>query len=274
MRALAWCALILVLLGVAVGARADAVAPVDEAAPYPASSAIRITTFDYASPVIDGLAQALSDVYASLGVEMTVDRLPGKRALFEAADGVSDGELMRIALPVSEYLDLIRIPVPLTEVRVRAFGFDPALKNVDSWADLAPYRVGSLRGIVLVEQNLGDRAIYTNRFASLAGMLMFGRLDAVVVPDVALKNGMETLKLTDIEFVGSGELGRFHLYHYLHRRHAGLARKLTARLSEELADGRWAARLAPFGLDVAEEWEAAYEGDTLSARERLPEPTM
>lgn len=234
---------------------------------------LHITTFDYASPVIDGLAQAMSEIYASLGVRMELVRMPGKRALLQASDGASDGELMRIALDEDAYPDLIRIPVPLTEIRVRAFGLDPALEQVDSWEALAPYRVGALRGMVLVEQNLGSRAIYTNRFASLAGMLTFGRVDAVVVPDVALQSALKMLKLTHIDFYQSKVLGRFRLYHYLHRRHAKLAERLTMRLQEEMASGRWAARLEPHGLEAPEGWASDPDKLAISARESDPGPS-
>jgi polar amino acid transport system substrate-binding protein len=89
----------------------------------------------------------LTDVYRRAGLEMKVSRMPGQRAIMEAASGRVDGEIMRIWSYGIEHPQLVRVPTSYYFLETMAFYKKGSDAEVNSVEDLAKYSVLKVRGV-------------------------------------------------------------------------------------------------------------------------------
>ncbi len=208
-----------------------------------------LSTFDYESPIMEGVATLMQGLYEAEGLSFEVRRLPGRRSLMEANSGRVDGELVRIALPRSEFPHLVPVPEPLLTIHVGAWGFHPGISRVKSWNDLKGMRVAALRGMLLAEANLDGEVIWSSTVRSLFGMLDRQRVDAIILPDEIVAMAVRRQGVMPGEMYRSATLASFDVYHYLNERHAALAERLAKRIRELKSTGEWQKRLEGL-LDV------------------------
>lgn len=174
-----------------------------------------------------------------LGYAVEVDDPPAERALVNANAGIVDGDGPRIPNlgDIGDYPNLLRVPVELIDVDFVAFTRGAALEAA-SWAALAPYNVGIVRGWKILEQNItGARSLVRTKTATLLfGLLANDRIDVAVIDRLSGLAAAHAVGIRDVR-VSPRPLARRPMYLHLHNRHAGLVEPLARVLADMKADG-------------------------------------
>ena len=191
------------------------------------------------SAIQDISVQVLREAYAEIGYELEIVRTSNARSLMLANQGRTDGEVSRVQGIENEFSNLVRVPVTVNILDVRAFSKSPAVKVVN-WEGLKGYRLICVKGSKLVERNLASREIecyFVTQFAQAINMLNAGRGDIAILPEV---NGLQAIKHLNLPGIGMTEssLHRAGLYHYLNIKHQGLVAKINSALQRMQARGR------------------------------------
>jgi polar amino acid transport system substrate-binding protein len=191
------------------------------------------------SPIQEVSIQVLQEAYAEIGYKLHILRTANARSLMMANEGRTDGEVSRIRDMDDEFTNLVRVPVAVNKLDIRAFTKNPAIK-ISGWEDLRGYNLICVNGAKLVERNLAARNIdcyYVTQFSQAVHMLHAGRADIAIMPEV---NGMHAIKqkgLTGI-VMSDNSLHTAGLYHYLHKKHMTLIPKIESALKRMRERGR------------------------------------
>jgi len=180
--------------------------------------------------------QVLEKAYAKLGLQIQYRPLPGERALRASNSGAVDGEVFRIANIQKRYKNLIPVPTPINSLQALAFTKDKDIVLQD-WQSLKRYRIGIQGGIKFAERTTkGMNPVVVDTNKQLFRMLDSGRIDVLIAAE---SNGLKTL--ADLRMKGIHALPPliqpYPLYHYLHKKHAGLVERLDAVLQSMQASG-------------------------------------
>lgn len=175
--------------------------------------------------------------YEKLGHNVTINRLPPKRALEDANAGVYDGDVQRIHSVENSYINLIRLEPPINYINGTGFIHGSKDMNIKSWKDLEGHNVGIILGIKFAENNVNKdkRRVFYN-YLELITALSEQRIDIGIFPE---SNGIYQALLTsqtEIEPLPS-PLSRFELYHYIHRKNEHLTDDLEAVFQSYATDG-------------------------------------
>lgn len=199
-----------------------------------ASELLRIATFDQQSPRIEVCRLVMEDIYKRLNISMELVHLPGKRAVTQVSTGNLDGALVRSAQITDHYPDMVSIPVPIDRVEVAAFARQPSLP-ISDWEGLSPYRIGILRGLMLIEEHTRHlpREIVSTP-DNLFQMLDRGRVDIVVF---LKQDGERLIAEHPIWDLFVYDLDSLPVYHFLHRKHSGLIEEMTALMIKMAHNG-------------------------------------
>lgn len=196
-------------------------------------------------PSAELATRIMATAYAKLDIPIEVVTLPANRALIMAVSGEADGDMMRIAMLNGRYPSLVQVPYPLLRGELHAVTLDPELRVWDREA-LAERSVAIRRGVVIAEMATAGMAVTAVEDPrQFLPMLERGRVDILVLSRVA---GIPPLapeqwaRLNVLE----GSVANYTLHHYLHRRHADLARPLADTLAQMDASGETAAIIADF----------------------------
>jgi len=196
-----------------------------------AEQLLRFTTLSRGAAEKDLVSeQVVRQAYRSLGIEIEIVPLPGKRALEAANAGQYDGDLRRATVDAERYSNLLKIDVAVNQLEICAYGMvsGPEIRNRE---DLKHYRVGVQRG----GGQSGDLAKtaashqVVNRIDQLFEMLAAGRIDLAI--------GNCQIVREHIDAVGAKKL-QLHqppliskpLYHFLHVRHSQLVPIITSAI--------------------------------------------
>lgn len=187
-------------------------------------------THELAKPVV-------REAYRRIGYTVTFDPLPARRALEWANDGVTDGDLARIAGTEKQFPNLIKISPPVSHFRGVAFATN-VVRPISGWKDLKGLSIGIVRGIRYSEIGTeGMNPISTNDMTHLFKLLKLGRIDvAVAVLDAGRIEIRRNYPDAGIRPIGD-PLHAAPLYHYIHVKNGHLVQKLEAALREMEADG-------------------------------------
>jgi polar amino acid transport system substrate-binding protein len=172
-----------------------------------------------------------------LGLVLEFEPLPLRRSLRLTELGQLDGEPLRIASIVDQRPQLLLVPVAISRVEVWGYVTDAALQPHDM-AELRPLRVAHQRGILLLEQLLGEVARRVEA-TTPEDVLRLLRLRVVDVGVLTLASGQAPLRPAQLEGLVplTAPLHSSALYPVLHRRHAQLLPALTAVLQEMESSG-------------------------------------
>ncbi len=167
----------------------------------------------------------LIEIYKRAGISIEIFDLPSKRAIMESSSGKKDGELIRIFNFGNVYPQLIRVPTPYTYFELAVFSKDQDL-IISGWKSLDNYRVGKVRGIKAIDDNLsGLGAVYeTGTDIQLFKMLESGRIDIAISSAFEGLCRIKQLKLSSRKIVPV--LENYDGYHYLHEDNKDLIPKL------------------------------------------------
>lgn len=186
------------------------------------------------------LDRLMKEAFRRLGREVEIVYAETDRSLIDVNAGVFDADINRIEGLEQTYPHLVRVPEPNMEMQFTAF-VKKALP-LASWADLAPYRVGLVRGWKILEERTRSLPeVYTvPTEVHLFKMLDAGRIDAALYANRTGHAVVESLGLTGIWHIES-PLETHPMYLYLHESRADLAEPLAVVLREMKADGSYEA---------------------------------
>lgn len=192
-------------------------------------SRVVITTFDQAAPRLNVSERVMREIYKKLNIEMQLDRHPGNRALSLANGGKVDGALIRTAVIENTATNLVRIPVPIANIRYMAYTKKANGFTIKNWGSLKPYSIGMIRGIKLIEDrsHLFDSTLISTP-ESLFKMLYLERVDVAVFTEL---DGLFTLKKINLHndiIKLSPPLEVVPVYHYIHRKNSALIEQLSS----------------------------------------------
>lgn len=184
--------------------------------------------------------RVLEEAYQTLGIEIVIELYPGKRALALSGAGQVDGELFRIDGIENQFPNLIKVPTPINVLEGVYIAMPPH-PVIKDWAALAPYTVGTQRGIKFVDKGLQGipmlRRLTVNKNDQLLVALETGRIDVAIM---ARLNALVLLtsQRSSKAVIGENPLVVHPLYHYLHRSHEHLVGKLNQVLQTMKKEGR------------------------------------
>jgi len=185
-------------------------------------------------PVLENI---LKEAYSRSGIVVTFKYLPMLRELAEANSGATDGSAARTPIAITDYPNLIQVPVPMVNHSHCAVTTKPGFK-VESWEDLQQYVVGVQRGSLSIKieaEQTGSQVYLFNSLSGAFNMIGAGRLDLIVMDAtmasiMAQALGLETIYISE-------PLSTTHSYHTLNRKHEDLVPKLAKAFREMLEDG-------------------------------------
>ena len=191
------------------------------------------------TPDIEISRRVLAEAYGRLGIDITIQELPGLRALLYANEGATDGELFRAAGIENEYKNLIRINVPINTVDIvvltKRLSFE-----VTNWESLNPYHIGIQSGITFIESKItkieGLKVHRANNSIQLLRMLEKERIDAVVAPRISAIISLVDLGFSTIKIL-EPPLQSLPLFHYLNIKHKSLVNALETVLRKMEDEG-------------------------------------
>jgi len=184
--------------------------------------------------------ELMREAYRRIGIEMKTKVVPQERGIREAGSGDTDGILALGPATARSMPDVEQVPEPVFQFDL--VGVTTGLDfPVQGWQSLAPYRLCILRGARdTAQQTKGMQVEIANSITLAVAMLRGGRCDVAVIAAPAWRN------------IDALHFGRFHelsppiskvlLYHYVHRRNAGLVAPLDEALRAMRRDGT-AARI-------------------------------
>lgn len=224
---------------------------------------IMVGVMDTEPPLNAPMQAIVRDAYVAIGRVPHFVFSPPRRSLMLAGTGMLDAELFRAPDVEQLYPDLVRVDFPLYRVQVIAYTHD-ATAPIYGCPDLRNYRVGVIRGIVLME-NCAEGAQQVARApdtARLAQMLRNRRVDVILVEramgelQIAPVVGMEIVALPQ-------PLLTVPVHHYVHRKQAHLAAPLAEALRDLHRNGEIDFRLAQWRTQA---YPAAIGPETLEAK--------
>lgn len=199
------------------------------------------------SPGQEGIVDRIAhQAFARIGEDAQVTPLPAERSLINAAQGINDGDLIRVAGMQHYYPNLIQVPEKLIDFEFVAFSKDPRIR-IDDWGDLSPYTVGIVRGWKILEKKLaGVPTTQVDSLTLLFTLLEKGRADLVVYERLAGIQASQGLQLKGVHQI-EPPLEVQPMYLYLHKSHEALVDPLVAALRAMKRDGTY-ARIVAEGL--------------------------
>lgn len=191
------------------------------------------------TPDIEISRRVLAEAYGRLGIDITIQELPGLRALLYANEGATDGELFRAEGIEKEYKNLIRINVPINTVDVvvitKRLSFE-----VTNWENLKPYHIGIQSGITFIESKIsqieGLKVHRAKNSIQLLRMLENERIDAVAAPRISAIIALADLRYDTIKIL-EPPLQSLPLFHYLNIKHKSLAAEVEKVLHKMETEG-------------------------------------
>lgn len=176
------------------------------------------------------------EAFGRIGIQVSIDSLPGERALLNANAGLDDGDLLRIPGLEKVYPNLIRVPEKVMDFEFVAFTKNEKIQ-LGSLADLEPYTVAFTTGWKFYEHRVkkAREITRTRNLPSLFQLLKKGRAEIVLAERwqglwEARQQGIR-VKLLQPPFKISD------MYIYLNKRHAALVPKVAQALVTMKQDG-------------------------------------
>ena len=182
-------------------------------------------------------AEILKEAFTNMDCELSVKFLPGRRSLEWAQEGVTDGDIARIAGMDKQFSNLIRVPSSI--ISMEGIPFSISQYDINGWEDLRGLTIGIVRGILYAEIGTrGMKVFYGTDTPSLFRLLKEGRVDVVVATKVA--GNVEISR----SFAGSGihatgpALHKAELFTYINKNKAAYVDPLSRAIQAMKANGR------------------------------------
>jgi polar amino acid transport system substrate-binding protein len=162
-----------------------------------------------------------------------------ERALYDANEGVDDGNFVRTDELGDQYPNLIAVPEPVMQAEFVVFSKKASL-HISGWNDLNQYNVGIIRGCKISENHL-TRAKSVTRVKDLRllmNLLVEDKVDVVVYDRIHGKVFLDKINQHGIH-VARRPLAKKDMYLYLHKKHRDLAPLLAETIRSMKHDGAY-----------------------------------
>jgi polar amino acid transport system substrate-binding protein len=178
------------------------------------------------------------EIFARIGIDAKVIRLPSARSIINANEGIDDGVIGRTAGMEEKYKNLIRIPVSVVTFKFVAYSLDSQIQ-VAGWDSFAPYSVGYIRGWRIYEKNLTKAKSVTivNNAEQLFRLLMNRRADLIMFEYYRGTWWNKHLN-ANAHIIGS-PVAENEMFIYMHNKHKDLVAKITQALEAMKQDGTY-----------------------------------
>lgn len=180
----------------------------------------------------------LTEAYDNIGIHLSVEELPSKRALFLSNKGITDGELIRIDNIDLKYTELVKIPISYMSIKHMAWTNELDSSISDS-LNLTPYIIGFNRGYLFADgftQRMNKYA--AGSFQQVFKMLDLGRVEVAIATDYTGNSIIKELNLQGIRML-QPPLDITPVFHYLHKKNKHLIEPITIALKNMQAHGRF-----------------------------------
>lgn len=158
--------------------------------------------------VLRSCVDFVEQAYRAKSIDYELVPFSLSRSLKAVNEGVLDAEMCRIDDMTEEYPNLIKVNVPIANMKVLALWLNDNVE-VSQVADLKRYKVGGIRGMKALEKYSDQFEItLTKRFSELEKLLEEGFVDVMITSDLQKKNNPKMQ-----EFI----LETYPMYHYLHQ---------------------------------------------------------
>ncbi len=181
----------------------------------------------------------VKELFTRLNIPAEIVRLPAERALVRVNQGVSDGELPRVAGLAKKYPNIIQVPEKLIDSCFVAFSQPEKIAPI-SFDTIKSKRVGIIIGWKIYEKNTAD---FSNLYKVALPTQLFSMLDLDRL-DVALferYNGQYILQPQKFKNIHecTPPLGVKPGYMYVHKKHSELIPKIVQTLKAIKSDGTY-----------------------------------
>lgn len=199
-------------------------------------------SYDFVS--IEGLyeqqvgALVLKQVYERLNIPISIQPMPGKRAIAEAVSGRKDGEIMRIWSYGEEHPELLRVPTPYYQLETMGFYKKGNSIEVYKAEDLKKYEIFKVRGVKHTNNITADlKDVYD--YDSTKEMLEALREGHPAVALTHTSDGIFTLNkynIKNLEMIPE-PLATLNLYHYIHNSQKNIIERVDKTLRQMKKSG-------------------------------------
>lgn len=186
----------------------------------------------------------MADVFARIGLQIEIIKMPGERSLINANKGIDDGDLLRAPGMERLFPNLIMVPESTMHYEYMAYTNLGSGIVVKDWNDLKHLQVGIINNWKILERNTTDvqSRIGVRTIELLFGLLKNKRTDAVIIDRfegafVSRKLGIP-VKLQEPPLLVSPT----HIY--LNKRHRKLVPLISQALIATKQDGTYNRLLA------------------------------
>ena len=179
-------------------------------------------------PVLDKIKLA----YKKIGYEIEIFQVPADRSIKESLENNRiDGELFRSNLIEDKLQGLIRVPVPIFNLKCIPYAKDQNIK-INNLEDLKKYTFVTITGHIAIEDILSNiKHKSVTRAEQAINMVNEDHVQVALLIDVLAVNAIEKNNF-DISPVGPPII-ESQLFHYINEKHKTLLPRLTEALGEE-----------------------------------------
>lgn len=200
----------------------------------PRKSTERKLTFTTASdaqavqPIVDKIKLA----YKKIGYEIDILKVPADRSLKESLENNNiDGELLRSKLIEEQLKGLIRIPVPLLNLRCVPFAVEDNIQ-INSKEDLKKYSFVTIAGHVAIENfTAGIDHQTVIRGEQAIKMVVEGHVQIALMLDTIALSEIKKNNYKQVRAVGPPMI-KSQLFHFINERHKSILPELTKAFEE------------------------------------------
>lgn len=177
-------------------------------------------------------AKMLKDIYKSIGMEISIEPVPGERAKLMATSGEADGETLRIFSYGEKNPMMVRIPTAYSSLETTAFALKSSKISIKTKEDLKKYRIVIVRGVQHTKDiTEGLQNVHViNDLEQMMKFLEAGRADIAITNTIAGNGMLKQLKLDSIAPVGT--LETLDLYHYVHEKNKDIVPKVDEAIQK------------------------------------------
>ena len=188
-------------------------------------------------PVSDICGLIMASVYKKAGHQIKIKSLSARRALSLSSTGKTDGELFRVKAVAEQYPELIRLSVPIYQIKPSVFTKNKQVK-VNGWESLRSYSIGILRGVRYAEAATEKMNRHlSNSLDSMFKMLDADRFDIIVTSKLSGLITLRQINMTDRINILEPPVIQIPLYHFLHKKNQKLVPQLEKALKTMKGDG-------------------------------------
>ncbi len=189
------------------------------------------------------LDQIVIEAFTRVGKKVVIDQLPSERAITNANEGITDGEMNRVGGLNKKYPNLIQVMEKNFNFNFVAFSKRKDIR-IKNWQSLRPYYIGLITGWKIYEKNTTGFPHVTKVKTPMAlyDLLDSDRVDIILYRDIEgleiIKRGKNKGKYKGIHII-QPPLAVKPMFMYLNKKHKNLVPKLIAALKEMKQDGTY-----------------------------------